>query len=272
MVKAGKKDAPIGNRANDRYPKRSGNNSPATKPSSPDYVTTQESYADEEIPTNVSTTDHLAKLPDFCLSGNPERPLRHVNEKGDICTYALQPMFYSVIFILLVELLERFSFYGIQYTQTSFLTGSYDPDWNAGMTAVGASSYVSISTAVAYSMPFVGAYLADSLLGDYWAVLFGSICLYLPGLLLIMLSSVPGLLGETFNRSILAFGLLILWPTGTGVVKSIVNVFGAKQFHPLLQSSLIESYYVNFYSKFVCLSLDRGFREWSLTSAYPSVH
>lgn len=33
----------------------------------------------------------------------------------------------------------------------------------------------------------------------------------------------------------------------TGVVKSIVNVFGAKQFHPLLQSSVIESYYVNFY-------------------------
>jgi POT family proton-dependent oligopeptide transporter len=41
--------------------------------------------------------------------------------------------------------------------------------------------------------------------------------------------------------------VLFLWPMGTGIVKSIVNVFGAKQFHPLLQSSLIESYYVNFY-------------------------
>jgi POT family proton-dependent oligopeptide transporter len=39
---------------------------------------------------------------------------------------------------------------------------------------------------------------------------------------------------------------------GTGIVKSIVNVFGAKQFHPLLQSSLIESYYVKFY---MCINI-----------------
>jgi len=46
--------------------------------------------------------------------------------------------------------------------------------------------------------------------------------------------------------------LLVLWPVGTGIVKSIVNVFGAKQFHPLLQSSLIESYYVKFY---MCINI-----------------
>lgn len=47
-------------------------------------------------------------------------------------------------------------------------------------------------------------------------------------------------------------GLLGLWPIGTGIVKSIVNVFGAKQFHPLLQSSMIESYYVKFY---MCINI-----------------
>lgn len=46
----------------------------------------------------------------------------------------------------------------------------------------------------------------------------------------------------------------MLWPIGTGTVKACVNVFGAKQFHPILQSSLIESYYVNFYSEFVELN------------------
>ena len=30
------------------------------------------------------------------------------------------------------ELWERFSFYGINYTQTAFLTGAYDSQWNAG--------------------------------------------------------------------------------------------------------------------------------------------
>lgn len=107
--------------------------------------------------------------------------------------------------------------------------------------------YVSISVAVAYTAPFLGAFLADQVLGDYWTILSGTIFFYLPGLLLIALTTIPGFLGKEFNQSALAFGLLFLWPTGTGIVKSAVNVFGAKQFHPLLQSSLIESYYVNFY-------------------------
>ena len=97
------------------------------------------------------------------------------------------------------------------------------------MSAIAASSYVAISTAVAYTMPFVGAVLADSVLGEYWSILFGTIVFYIPGLALITLSSVPYLLGETFNKKALSFGLLCMWPCGTGIVKSIVNVFGAKQ-------------------------------------------
>lgn len=258
---------------------RSVDSSPVVSPDMSQAETTLS--IDDNLPTNVCTEEQLSSLPDVCLSGNKIRPLRHVNEQGDVSTYALRPMFYSVIFILLVELLERFSFYGVNYTQTSFLTGAYNEDWNAGMSAIGASSYVSISTAVAYSMPFVGAFLADNVLGDYWSILVGNIFFYIPGLLLILLSTVPHLLGDTFNDTALSIGLLGLWPMGTGIVKSIVNVFGAKQvrdekmngerdrngekplaactqnqtkltfcalqFHPLLQSSLIESYYVSFY-------------------------
>jgi len=145
---------------------------------------------------------------------------------------------------------------------TSFLTGAYDDlqhpsadaeHWNAEMSAIEASSMVSISTAIAYSMPFVGAVLADSVLGDYKAILVGSLCFYIPGLLLILGSTIPHLWGlETFSRKALCTGLLVLWPVGTGIVKSIVNIFGAKQFHPLLQSALIESYYVKFY---MCINI-----------------
>jgi POT family proton-dependent oligopeptide transporter len=201
----------------------------------------------DELPSNVSTMEQLKLLPEECLSGIEERPLRHVDEVDQVHHYALEPMFYSVIFILLVELLERFAFYGINYTQTSYLTGAYNDDWNAGMSAVPASSYVSVSVAVAYTTPFLGAFLADQLLGDYWSIILGALVFYLPGLFLIAFTTIPGLLGPEFNRSALAIGLLFLWPVGTGIVKSIVNVFGAKQFHPLLQSSLIESYYVKFY-------------------------
>jgi POT family proton-dependent oligopeptide transporter len=174
----------------------------------------------------VCREEQLKLLPAECLSGDPERPLRHVEENGGVTLYALQPMRYSVIFILLVELLERFSFYGLNYTQTSYLTGVYDPKWNAGMAAVTASSYVSVSVAVAYTTPFLGALLADSLLGDYWSILVGALVFYIPGLFLIAFTTIPGLLGKEFNTTVLGVGLLFLWPTGTGVVKSIVNIFG----------------------------------------------
>lgn len=114
------------------------------------------------------------------------------------------------------------------------------------MEAIPASTYVAVSVAVAYSTPFMGVIL-ERILGDYRAILAGCCLFYIPGLLLIALTSVPGLLGSEFNTKALSIGLLFLWPTGTGIVKSLVNVFGARQFHPLLQSSLIEAYYVKFY-------------------------
>jgi POT family proton-dependent oligopeptide transporter len=106
------------------------------------------SSLEEELPFNVCSEQDLKQLPEECLSGIKHRPLRHVTENGEVYHYSLQPMFFSVVFILLVELLERFSFYGVNYTQTSFLTGVYNRDWNADMNSVAASSYVSISTAV----------------------------------------------------------------------------------------------------------------------------
>jgi POT family proton-dependent oligopeptide transporter len=36
-------------------------------------------------------------------------------------------------------------------------------------------------------------------------------------------------------------------PVGTGTVKAVVNIFGARQYHPILQRSLIETFYVKFY-------------------------
>jgi POT family proton-dependent oligopeptide transporter len=213
-------------------PSRSVDSSPVTSPEDlqkPFSLSRSNTMDEDNLPSNICEESQLALLPDVCLSGNKQRPLRHVNEQGLVSTYSLNPMMYSVIFILIVELLERFSFYGINYTQTAFLTGQYNEHWNMGFSAIAASSYVSISTAVAYSMPFLGAFLADKVLGDYWSILVGDIFFYIPGLVLITLSTVPGLLGDEFPKQLLSIGLLCLWPMGTGIVKSIVNVFGAKQ-------------------------------------------
>ena len=69
-------------------------------------------FDEDDLPTNVSKEEQLAGLPIKYLSGDPIRPLQATDEFGNAYKYALNPTTYSVIFILLVELLERFSFYG----------------------------------------------------------------------------------------------------------------------------------------------------------------
>lgn len=67
---------------------------------------------DDDLPTDVETVEQLKLLPEEMLSGDEQRPLRHVDDQGIETFYSLKPMTYSVILILMVELLERFSFYG----------------------------------------------------------------------------------------------------------------------------------------------------------------
>ena len=203
----------------------------------------------DELPGDISTLNQLSLIPEECLSNNPRRPLLHTDARGNNYTYALNPLYYSVFLILILELLERFSFYGLYMSQTNYLTGSYDADWNANMTSMEAASLVSLSTAVAYTVPFLGGILADSYLGDYKTILLGTTVFYLPGLFLIASSTAPNwwLGKEEFNVKAYKMALLFFWPLGTGIVKSVVNVFGARQYHPVLQRSMIESFYVRFY-------------------------
>jgi hypothetical protein len=149
----------------------------------------------ENLPTDVKSKKDLALLPDKFLSDDPLRPLYLHPYK-----YALNPLFYSVLFILIIECLERFTYYGISTTETAFLIGSYDESWNPNMTDVRAAIYTSSSIGIAYTAPFVGGILADGLLGDYWCIILGVAALYIPGLILISLTTFPGLV-RTKNQS-----------------------------------------------------------------------
>jgi len=75
---------------------------------------------DDELPTNVQEKEQLALLPPECLSGDKERPLRHVDDQGNVYHYSLKPMTYAAVLILSVELLERFSFYGTTNDASAF--------------------------------------------------------------------------------------------------------------------------------------------------------
>jgi dipeptide/tripeptide permease len=70
---------------------------------------------------------------------------------------------------------------------------------------------------------------------------------FLPGLLLYALTAYPFLLGATFPTGVLIAAMKGLYPLGSGALRACCNIFGAQQFHPVLQKMQIESYYVYFY-------------------------
>lgn len=115
----------------------------------------------ESIDSDVDSKEKLSRVPERYLSTDTKRPLQHVTDSGDTYKYALKPVTFCVIFVLLIELLERFSYYGIQNSQMEYLVGDYNPEWNANMTSVQASSFVSASNAIAMSSPFIGGIMAD---------------------------------------------------------------------------------------------------------------
>lgn len=90
------------------------------------------------------------------------------------------------------------------------------------MSSVKASSYTSTSIGIAYTAPFIGGIIADGFLGDYWSIIVGVIFFYIPGLVLISLTTFPGLLGASFNMNVLTAGLLALMPIGTGELQEIL--------------------------------------------------
>ncbi len=206
---------------------------------------------EEEVFDNVQSEEDLARVPVEFLSDDAKRPLLSRDEAGHKYKHVLKPLFYSVCFILLVELLERLAYYGVVFTQLSYLSGHYDAAWSANMTSVEASAFVGSSVAITYTMPFVGAIVADSLLGNFWTILLFSLAFYLPGLILIALSSYPGLVSATFPMTMVQVAMLALYPMGAGAIKACVNVMGAQQYHPVVQKAQIERFYVNFYLAYV---------------------
>jgi len=75
----------------------------------------------DNLPSDVNTKDKLACLPEEFLSDTKDRPLKSMGKDGTVYYYALKPLLYSVFLILLIEGLERFAYYGIQFSETNYL-------------------------------------------------------------------------------------------------------------------------------------------------------
>ncbi|GLJ39272.1 hypothetical protein SUGI_0801490 [Cryptomeria japonica] len=142
------------------------------------------------------------------------------------------------LFIIGVELAERFAYAGISSNLIIYLTSVLNES-----TATAASN-VNMWSGVQYILPFLGAFVADSYLGRYWTIIAASL-VYLIGLILVTLSASLGSLkpsvckykSESCSRLrssqfkiVFFFFSLYLIALGSGGHKPSLQAFGADQF------------------------------------------
>jgi hypothetical protein len=70
------------------------------------------------------------------------------------------------------------------------------------------------------------------------------IVFFLPGILLVTLCAWPNQLSDIFPIHLYRIGFQILFTIGNGGIDTIVDIFGGKQFHPILHTHLLDSYFV----------------------------
>ncbi|EQC40295.1 hypothetical protein SDRG_02197 [Saprolegnia diclina VS20] len=170
-------------------------------------------------------------------------------------------------FILMMELAERLSYYGINQGLRNFMKTIL------GWTSVSASSIKSTWTSLCYLSPLLGAYLADERWGRFKTIaIFGTV--YFIGDILISIAAHPKVLGwkETnvtgvFDKEgadtktaegLFVFALFACIGIGTGAIKSNVITLGADQFNP--NDPKEEAQKVTFFSYFYwCINFGAAF-------------
>ena len=143
--------------------------------------------------------------------------------------YADNPLTYSIGFILFLDFMERFAFNGAIFTMPGYLTGYYEPSWNPNYAPYEANSYIATFQGIGFVTPFIAAFVADCLVGDYWTInLFTGLC-YIPGILLMAVSAIPhSEQRDDFPLEQLKLGTHILFPLGfVSLSLSVKSCFSA---------------------------------------------
>ncbi|KAF9975801.1 hypothetical protein BGZ73_000392 [Actinomortierella ambigua] len=132
----------------------------------------------------------------------------------------------AIWFILPNEFGERFCYYGVAPNLNKYFRDI------TGMTKTDAKVYSTTFTMLAYFFPLVGAAVSDSFLGKWWTIISFSI-VYLIGMILLTVFSVPNLLGPVGTVSHgLTFLPMIIIALGTGGIKPCVSSHGGDQYLP----------------------------------------
>ncbi|KAJ4846978.1 hypothetical protein Tsubulata_619977 [Turnera subulata] len=179
-----------------------------------------------------------------------------VDYKGDPVHRSSSGGWKSASFIIVVEMAERFAYYGICSNLITYLTGPL------GQSTAIAAENVNIWSGISYLLPLLGAFVADSFLGRNHTVIIASL-FYILGLSLLALSAVltshdVSACGDTKNivsctspRWLVSFFFFSLYlvAVGQGGHKPCVQTFGADQFdgqHP--KESTAKSSFFNWWN------------------------
>ncbi|CAN8254580.1 unnamed protein product [Cochlearia groenlandica] len=126
----------------------------------------------------------------------------------------------AAVFIIVVEMAERFAFYGLASNLMTFLTNEL------GQSTATAAKHINTWIGVSCVFPVFGAFLADSILGRFKTVLLTSF-IYLLGIVMLPLSVT---VVTQPMREKLFFMALYVMAVGEGGHKPCVMTFAADQF------------------------------------------
>ena len=154
------------------------------------------------------------------------------------------PMRHCVWILLVLRAVQMGINFGNLFINPGFLTGIYNPEWSPGFSSTKANAFIASTQGLNNSLPFIIALVADFFLGDYWVILLLLIVFFLPGSLIVTLCAWPYQLGDTFPMKLYRIGFQILLTIGNGGIDAIVDIFGAKQFHPVLHKDQLDAYFV----------------------------
>ncbi|OMO87185.1 Proton-dependent oligopeptide transporter family [Corchorus olitorius] len=127
---------------------------------------------------------------------------------------------HAAIFVIFVEMAERFAFYGLAGNLITYLTN------NLGQPVATAAKNVNTWVGVSAIFPLVGAFIADSYFGRFKTILASSF-IYFLGMVLLSLS--VSVIPEHSRKAVFFTALYIL-AIGEGGHKPCVQTFAADQF------------------------------------------
>ncbi|XP_038646003.1 solute carrier family 15 member 2 isoform X1 [Scyliorhinus canicula] len=128
----------------------------------------------------------------------------------------------SILFVVVNEFCERFSFYGMKAVLTLYFTSFLH--WNDDLST---AIYHAFS-GLAYFTPVIGALIADSWLGKFKTIIILSI-VYVIGHVVKSVGAIP-IVGDQKMHVVLSMFGLFLIAVGTGGIKPCVAAFGGDQF------------------------------------------